>query len=114
MNGVGPADHFVGGRCSCLLRSFLVAQSVFLALGVYLDRQVRPVFPRWVGHFNLLIAAALAPAAFTTLYQDGPFAWDGLVSFWVKNIAIGVWIVVMTAALAQVIYRQRGERGGAP
>lgn len=92
---------------------FLVAQSIFLAFGVYLDRQAKPVFPRWVGHFNLLIAAALVPAAFTAMYQDGPLAWNGLLSFWAKNIAIGLWIVVMTAALAQVVHRQRGELGGA-
>jgi hypothetical protein len=89
--------------------SFLIAQSVFLALAIYSDRQARPVFPRWVAHFNLLIAAALVPAGFAPLAQTGLFAWDGLLSFWVKNIAIGLWIVVMGLALGKSIYRQRRE-----
>lgn len=92
---------------------FLVAQSVFLALAIYLDRQPRPVFKPWVAHFNLAIAAALAPAAFTALAFDGPIAWDGLLSFWVKNVAIAAWIVVMAVVLGQAIYRQRRELGGA-
>lgn len=91
--------------------SFLIAQSVFLAIAIYLDRQARPIFARWLAHFNLLIAAVLVPAAFAAMYMDGPFAWDGLLSFWVKNIAIGVWIAVMSVALGQVIYRQRREQG---
>jgi hypothetical protein len=90
---------------------FLIAQSVFLALAVYLDRQAKPIFPTWVGHFNLLIAVALAPAAFSAMTLDGVLAWDGLLSFWMKNIAISTWIVVMTLALARAVLRQRREQG---
>ena len=88
---------------------YLIAQSLLLALAIYWDRQVRPVFKPWVAHFNLLVAAALAPAAFTALASTGPFAWDGVLSFWLKNIAIGVWIVVMGVVLGQTIRRQRAR-----
>jgi hypothetical protein len=90
---------------------FLVAQSVFLALAIYFDRQVRPVFSPWVGHFNLAVALALAPASFVALAQDGPFAWNGFLSFWVKNGAIAAWIAVMAVVLGQTLYRQRREAG---
>jgi hypothetical protein len=86
---------------------FLIGQSVILALAIYLDRQADPVFGRWVAHFNLAIAAALAPAAFVGLALEGPVAWDGLLSFWVKNAAIAVWIVVMAIALGRNLHRQR-------
>ena len=46
---------------------FLIAQSVILALAIYLDRQQRPVFPAWVAHFNLVVAVLLVPAAFVGL-----------------------------------------------
>jgi len=90
---------------------YLIAQSVILALAIYLDRQSRPVFKPWVAHFNLLVAAALAPAAFIGLALGGPMAWDGLFPFWVKNIAIAVWIIVMGIVLGQAIQRQRVEEG---
>jgi hypothetical protein len=90
---------------------FLIAQSVFIALAIYLDRQARPVFKAWVAHFNLLVAAALIPACFVGLALDGPIAWDGALSFWLKNIAIGAWIVVMGVVLGAAIFRQRSEQG---
>ena len=70
---------------------FLIAQSVILALAIYLDRQARPVLEVWVGHFNLLIAALLLPASFVGLAMGGVLAWDGLLTFWVRNVAIGLW-----------------------
>jgi hypothetical protein len=88
---------------------FLIAQSVILALAIHLDRQARPVFQRWVAHFNLAIAALLVPAAFTGAATTGPIAWDGWLTFWVRNIAIGAWIVVMSVVLGQAIKRQRAE-----
>jgi hypothetical protein len=93
---------------------FLIGQSLIVALAIYLDNPERPVFRRWVAHFNLVIAAALVPAAFTGLALSGPMAWNGLLPFWLKNIAIAVWIVVMSVALGRNIYRQRAERGAAP
>jgi hypothetical protein len=88
---------------------FLIAQSVILSLAIYFDDPSRPVFKRWVAHFNLLVAAALVPAAFVGLALSGPLAWDGTLSFWLKNSAIVVWIVVMGVVLGQAIYRERAE-----
>jgi len=92
---------------------FLIAQSVILALAIYLDRQPRPVFARWVAHFNLAIAAALVPASFVGLAMEGALAWDGLLTFWLRNAAIGLWILVMGVVLGRAIYRQRAEDGPA-
>ena len=86
---------------------FLIAQSVLLALAIYFDDPRRPVLPRWVAHFNLVVAAALVPAAFVALTLSGPVAWDGVLSFWLKNIAIAAWIVVMGTVLGRAIRRER-------
>jgi hypothetical protein len=91
---------------------FLIGQSLVIALAIYLDRPDRPVFRRWVAHFNVVIAAALVPAAFTGLALSGPMAWNGLLPFWLKNVAIAAWIVVMGVVLGQNVYRQRGDGDG--
>jgi hypothetical protein len=88
---------------------FLIGQSVILSLAIYFDDKSHPVFPHWVAHFNLVVAAALVPASFVGVSLTGPLAWDGLLSFWVKNVAIAVWIVVMGVVLGQAIYRERAE-----
>ncbi|MGB0218008.1 MAG: hypothetical protein ACPGJF_01600 [Sinimarinibacterium flocculans] len=86
---------------------FLIGQCVFLALAIFLDRQPQPVFPRWVAHFNLAVAVAIAPAAFSVTTLEGPLAWDGAVSFWLRNAAIGLWLVVMTLVLGRNVLRER-------
>ena len=86
---------------------FLVALCLFLAVAIYLDERARPVFAQWVGHFNLLIAVALVPAGFAGLTLTGPFAWNGFLSFWVKNVAIALWLVVMAVVLGQSIRRDQ-------
>jgi hypothetical protein len=92
-----------------VLVPYLIAQCLLLALAIYWDRQDQPVFKMWVAHFNILVAVALAPAAFTALTLSGPLAWDGLLSFWIKNIAIAAWIIVMGVVLGQAILRRRAE-----
>lgn len=88
---------------------FLIAQSVLLALAIFLDRQARPVFKPWVAHFNLLVAAVMVPACFVGLAMEGPIAWDGVLTFWVRNVAVGLWIAVMGVVLGRTIHRQRSE-----
>ncbi|HEY1077702.1 MAG TPA: hypothetical protein VGE51_13510 [Fontimonas sp.] len=88
---------------------FIVAQCLFLALAIFLDRHPRPVFPRWVAHFNLAVAVAVAPAAFVATTLEGPLAWDGLLSFWVRNGAIGLWLVVMTVVMGRTLHAQRAQ-----
>jgi len=92
-----------------LVVPYLIAQCLLLALAIFWDRQDQPIFKPWVALFNVATAIALAPAAFTALSFIGPLAWDGLLSFWVKNSAIAVWIVIMGAVLAQNIREQRAQ-----
>jgi hypothetical protein len=84
---------------------FLVALFLFLALAIFWDDQAQPVFPRWVAFWNVAMAAAVAPAGFAGLADSGVFAWDGLISFWVKNVAFAAWIVVMALALRPAMER---------
>jgi hypothetical protein len=89
----------------------LVAQSICLALAVYLDARPRPIFPRWVGHFNLAFAAVVAPAAGAAVVRTGPLAWNGFVSFWLKIGAFSVYLVVMFVVLRNAINQQALDEG---
>jgi hypothetical protein len=92
----------------------LIAGNVCLALAVYLDAHPEPIFPRWVGHFNMLVAAALAPAACAAVVRSGPLAWNGFVSFWLKIGTFSVFVVVMFLVLRIAIRRQALEERGQP
>jgi hypothetical protein len=84
---------------------FLIALFVFLALAIMWDEQAAPVFPRWVAWFNVGVAVAVTPAAFAGLTTSGAFAWNGVISFWVKNVAFVTWIVVMAMVLRRALAR---------
>lgn len=90
---------------------FLIALCLFLAIATYVDVQDRPVFPRWVAHFNVAIAIALVPACFAGFTLSGAFAWNGLLSFWTRNFAIALWIAVMATALRGAMERSRESVG---
>ena len=74
---------------------FIIVQNFCLAMAVYLDRGDKPIFPRWVGHFNILTALLMAPSSFAIMFKTGPLAWDGAISFWLHFSTYGIYILVM-------------------
>jgi hypothetical protein len=86
-------------------------QNLMLALAIYFDDRARPVYPRWVAHFVLVVALAMAPAAFSVTVTSGPFAWNGAISFWLRNLAYGTYLLVMLVVTWQAVHRQAVDEG---
>jgi len=89
----------------------IVGQNLLLGLAVYFDKGPNPVFPRWVGHFSVATALAIAPAAMAAIVKTGPLAWDGLLSFWLRNGAYAVFLVVMFFVVRAALQRQAVSEG---
>jgi hypothetical protein len=89
----------------------VVAQLLLLALAIYFDNGPSPVFPRWVGHYAVATALAMAPAAGAAIFRTGALAWDGVVSFWLRNGAFALFVVVMFFVLRAALHRQAVEEG---
>lgn len=90
----------------------IVGQNLLLGLAIYFDtRGPNPVFPRWVGHFSVATALAIAPAACAAIVHTGPLAWDGAVSFWLRNGAYATFLVVMFFVVRAALHRQAVEEG---
>jgi hypothetical protein len=86
-----------------------VAANFCLALAVYLDARPQPVFPRWVAPFSILTGLAMTPAVCGAIVQTGPLAWDGVITFWLRIGAYGLFIAVMFFVLRAAIQRQALE-----
>jgi len=80
-----------------------LAQFVAIAFGVLQDESMHPVFPRWVAYFNLWVGLLFVPGAAAYFLRSGPFAWNGLISFWVAASAFFAWLLVMTASTLKAI-----------
>ena len=89
----------------------VVAQLLLLALAIYFDNGPNPVFPRWVGHYAVATALAMAPAAGAAVFHTGALAWDGVVSFWLRNGAFALFVVVMFFVLRAALHRQAVQGG---
>jgi hypothetical protein len=92
----------------------VVAQLLLLGLAIYYDnihveRGLHPVFGRWVGHYVIATALVMAPAACAAIFRTGPLAWDGAVSFWLRNGAFALFVVVMFFVLRAAVHRQALE-----
>ena len=85
--------------------SFLMAQAGVLALAIFLDRQAEPVYPRWLAHLNVATVLLLAPCVLASVELDGPFAWDGFWSYWVRIAVFVAWVVAMFFAALRAMGR---------
>lgn len=83
-----------------------VLQNICLGICILSDKREKPIFPRWVGYFNLWAATLFLPGAIVVIAKSGPFAWNGLMAFWVPASVFGGWFIVMFFVLKKVIAEQ--------
>lgn len=78
-------------------------QNIVIAAVIFADRGRPPVFPRWLGYFNVWIAIALAAGVLVPYFKTGPFAWDGLFGFWLPAGFYMTWIAVTSILLVKAV-----------
>ena len=93
----------------------LLVQNLMLALAIYHDTgryaSSEPVYPRWLGHVSVAALVATAPSALSVMFDSGPLAWDGAVSFWTRNIALSAFLIVLLVTTAGAVRRQAVTEG---
>jgi hypothetical protein len=72
---------------------------VLIAIAVLTDKSPEPVFPRWVGYLNVWTAVLIVPAGLIEFFKTGPFAYDGVISFWFVWLVFFGWIMGMAAVV---------------
>jgi hypothetical protein len=87
----------------------------FACIGVVIlaDERNTGVFPRWAGYFNLWVALLVTPAGLVPFFKHGPFAWNGLFSFFMPMFVFAAWVVVMVVVLRRAILDEEIEVGSA-
>ncbi len=50
-----------------------------------------PVIPRWFAFFTLWVAVAMCPGGISLFFFEGPFAWNGLLAWWLVVIMFGIY-----------------------
>ena len=91
-----------------ILWAFVPATVEALAIGcaVLKDRSSSPVTPRWIGYFNLSVAAIYVLGAPTLYVTHGAFGWDGVLTFWMVFIAFALWVMVSSWMMLGALKKQ--------
>jgi hypothetical protein len=68
--------------------------------------RVDPVYPRWSGYLSLVMGLGQSSASFLIFTKTGPFAWDGIFSWWLPATEFFIWFVVITVLTTRAINEQ--------
>jgi hypothetical protein len=95
----------------CFLVGWLPFVTWYMATGaaILCDRSAEPVYPRWAGYLSLVLGLGQSSASFLIYFKTGPFAWDGLFSWWLPATEFFVWFVVITALTTKAINKEYRE-----
>ena len=93
----------------CVDASFIV-QAIIIGIAILMDKRPRPIFPRWLAYLSFWCSLLFAPGGLCIFFKTGPFAWNGLIAFWLLAIAYVIWVLTITAVLLiRVIPEQERE-----
>jgi hypothetical protein len=90
-----------------------IVQALAVGAAILQDRSERPVFPRWLGYFNLWAAVLFAPGGLLIFFKTGPFSYQGLFVFWIPFIVFGAWIGIMAWWVRRAALNERALVAGA-
>lgn len=69
-------------------------QYLCMAIAGFMDIRAVPLWPRWAAWLNLWVAVTGAGGVLAVFFKQGPFAWNGIVGFWIPVIVFAVAMCV--------------------
>lgn len=92
--------------------TYVVALLAMSIVG-FIDKRPVPIWPRWFSFITLWVVAGGIWGGFATFFKTGPFAWDGLLGFWVPVGTYLVWLIVLFPLLIKLVKRSALESSAA-
>jgi hypothetical protein len=89
-----------------------VVQSIAITVFVFedtADPRGRPVFPRWVAYFGIVFEVLFALGGLCTFFKTGPFAFQGVLTYWIPLAMYGAEILVMSWVCHQAIVSEEDQ-----
>lgn len=88
--------QFIGG-----LTIFLPVL-ITVAMAAFMDEREKPVFPRWLGYASIWACVLFLPGQLIFFFYGGPFAWNGILGFWLPVVALMAWFILMAYHIRKV------------
>jgi hypothetical protein len=70
---------------------------IYIVVGIAIlnDKSPRPVFPRWAAYVSFMVFLLFIPDQLLFFIKSGPFAWNGLIAFWIPLTIFFGWFMMM-------------------
>ena len=84
-----------------------ILQLVAIAVVGFMDKREQPLLPRWACFATLWVAVAGIGGGFACFFTTGPFAWNGIIGFWIPIVCYLAWLmIVLLPQLLKAVKRQ--------
>jgi hypothetical protein len=70
------------------------------------SNQSDTAFPHWIGFLTIFTALGSSSGVMAMLFRSGPFAWNGIIAFYLPLTLFSSWLICMTVNLFRAIGRQ--------
>lgn len=82
-----------------------VIQLIPMAIVFLSDKRPEPFIPRWACFFTIMVCFSGSGGMLATFFKVGPFAWDGIIGFWLPVGSFAAWLFVMFPLLLRGVKR---------
>lgn len=84
-------------------------QTLAIAVIGLSDKSATPTFPRWFCFLSIWVAILVIPGGFAIFFENGPFAWNGLIAFWIPVTVFTIYFAAFVPLLFKAIGRVARE-----
>ncbi len=93
----------LGWLCIDLQYACTTLQMFAMALVGLADKSRHPLFPRWFCFLTIWCGASFLPASLTGVLKTGPFAWDGLFSYYFPYFCWLCWYAIASYYMSREV-----------
>jgi hypothetical protein len=84
-------------------------QYLSFGLCILLDKRTEPLLPSWLAWLSFMVCASFVPICLMPFFPSSPFAWDGLMTYWVALGLFFVWVPFTLVSAFRAVDRIEAE-----
>jgi hypothetical protein len=104
----------LGWLCIDLQYACTTLQMFAAAFVGFADKSKTPLFPRWVCWLTIWCGCSFLPASLTGVFRTGPFAWDGILSYYIPYACWLGWYLIASFYMIKEVNGRIRDYNAAP
>jgi hypothetical protein len=90
--------------------TYFILQAVPIAVVCFIGNPAEnSAFPRWFGFMTAWVVIGTEIGVLAQLFKTGPFAWNGLFTFWIPIFLFSGWFATLCVTVLRAISRQERD-----